>query len=102
MSWLYRLSQQRSVTDIIMGVISNNFDINWAAREMQQIGTVACDELMAAEQSYPAAISSLRKLKIAAGCMTMMTDDPLDPSGLNDPSMPSNEVSEQPIDTPMI
>lgn len=101
MNWLCRLSQQRSVADIIMGVIGNRDDINVAAQEMQKIGTAACDELLAAEQFYPAAIASIRKLKLAAGCMTM-TDQP-DP-GLNDPTSisPSNDMPDQPIDMPMI
>ena len=67
MNWLKRIATN-SIENIILGVIMNTADINYAVEQLEMIGSQCCEQITAMSAIYPAASAKMRVLSLAAGC----------------------------------
>jgi hypothetical protein len=103
MNWLKKIAQAYSVEQIIQGVLSNNFDINWAAQYLGEThGEAACEALEYAAGTDATAVPKMRVLSQGAGCSRFEPQLPQAPDEFAQPPgiAPELGAQEKPMDIP--
>ena len=85
MNWLKRISQVYSIEDVIQGVLTNNYDINWAGEYLKGIGPEVCDALEYDAGIDATAVAKMRMLANAVGCREFEPILPEQPNQFNQP-----------------
>lgn len=106
MNWLERISQVYSVEDVIQGVLSNSFDINWAAKFLGEThGMDACPAIEYAAGIDSTALPKMRVLAQGAGCPNFDPALPGQPNEIAQPGLagaPDIGAQEKPMDMPSV